>query len=134
LDAASVVAVVALLTASVCAGLVEPVCPEPLVGVNAAESDSGDPVAAKVVVHVAVPVDPLAVTGWLVQPEIAAPVAEKVTVPAGATVPLPLVVTVAFSATAWLVVAGDGLGVASPVVVDSDVVPPGTVAMTLLEV
>jgi len=43
--------------------------------------------------------------------------AEKATVPAGVTLPLLFVATVAVRETAWLVIAGDGFGVASVVVV-----------------
>jgi hypothetical protein len=43
--------------------------------------------------------------------------AEKATVPAGVTLPLVFVATVAVRETDWLVVVGDGLGVARAVVV-----------------
>ena len=82
-----------------CGVLVEPACPEPFEPVNAAVSDSGELPAANDVVHVAVPVDPLALTGWLVQPGIGAPLAENATVPDGASLPLVFVVTVAVSVT-----------------------------------
>ena len=97
---------------------------------KAAVSDTGEPAAANDVVHVAVPLDPPALTGWLVQPAIGAPVAEKATVPDGAT--SVFVVTVAVSVTGWLVLAGDGFGGASVVVVC--VVPVTTVAVRLLAV
>jgi hypothetical protein len=60
--------------------------------------------------------------------------AEKATVPAGATLPFVFVATVAVRVTAWLVIAGDGLGVASVVVVGVALAPPTTIAVTLLVV
>ena len=92
---------------------------------KAAVSDTGEPAAANDVVHVAVPLDPPALTGWFVQPAIGAPAAEKATAPDGAT--SAFVVTVAVSVTGWLVLAGDGFGGASVVVVC--VVPVTTVAV-----
>ena len=97
LDADRPVVVVPGLTVSVWAALVDPACPDPLAGVNAAVSDSGDPAAANAVEHVAVPDEPLATTGWLVQPEIADPLAENPTVPEGVAA---LVDTVAVNMTA----------------------------------
>jgi hypothetical protein len=64
-----------------------------------------------------------------VQPEIAAPLAKNATVPEGAT---ELAETVAVNITAWLVLAGEGFGVASDVVVGVEVALPTTVAVTLL--
>jgi hypothetical protein len=113
------------------AELVELAWLDPLAGVKAAVKDSGDPEAANDVEHVAVPDDPPATTGWLVQPEIAEPLAEKATIPEGAT---ELVETVAVNITGWLVLAGDGFGAASDVVVGVDEALPTTVAVTLLAV
>ena len=127
-DADRAVVVAAGLTVSVCAELVDAVWPDPLEGWKAAVSDSGDPLAGKEVVQVAVPD---ASSGWLAQPEIVPLLSEKATVPAGVDVPVPLVETVADSVTGWLVLAGDGLAVASFVVVDVVVVPETTVAVTL---
>jgi hypothetical protein len=123
-DATTAVVVAPRFTVSDRAALVDPASPDPLAGVNAAFSDSGELLAAKDVVHVAVP---LGLNDWLAQPEITLPLAEKATVPSGA--PAPLVVTVAVSVTVWLVAAGDGLGAASAVVVW--VAGPTTVAVTL---
>ncbi len=96
-------------------------------------SDSGELAAGNDVVHVAVPLDPpVGVTGWVVQPGIAVPPDANATVPAGVTVPLLVVVTVAVRVTGWLVVAVDGLGAASAVMVG--VVPLTTVAVTLFAV
>jgi hypothetical protein len=78
------VAVEAGLTVSDCAELVEPVWPDPLDGVNAAVSDSGEPAAANDVEQVAVAEDPLPVNAWLVQPVMGVPLAENATVPEGA--------------------------------------------------
>ena len=116
-DAASLVVVEPGLTVRVWAELVEFACPDPADAVNAAVSDSGEPLAANDVAHVAVTLDPVPVTGRLPQPEITVPLAEKATVPAGVTLPLVFVATVAVRETDWLVVAGDGLGVARAVVV-----------------
>ena len=126
------VAVAPLSTVSDCGPLAEPACPEPAAPVNAAVSDSGELLAANDVVHVVVPVDPLGVTGWLVQPYIGVPLAENATVPDGATLPLVFVITVAVRVTFWLVAVGDGFGVASVVVVGVE--PLTTVAVTLLAV
>jgi hypothetical protein len=101
-------------TVSVWAELVEFPWPDPLAAVNAAVSDSGEPEAANDVEHVAAPDGPLATTGWLAQPEMVVPLAENATVPDGVA---ELVDTVAVSMTAWLVLAGDGFGVARVVVV-----------------
>jgi hypothetical protein len=121
-----------LLTVRLCAELADVACPDPLAPVNVAVSDSGEPPAANDAVHVAVALDPLTVTGRLVQPEIGVPFAENATVPAGAMVLLVFVATVAVRVTFWLVLADDGPGVASVVVVG--VVPLTTVAVTLLDV
>jgi hypothetical protein len=114
-DADTAVVVAAGFTVSVCAELLDGTCPDPLAGLNAAVSDAGEALAGKDVVHVAVPDEPLTVSGWLVQPEIVPAVPEKATVPAGATVPVALVVTVAVSVTVWFVLEGEGFGVASVV-------------------
>jgi hypothetical protein len=60
---ASVVAVEPVFTVRVWAELVEFACPDPPDPVNIAVSDSGEPLAANDVEHVAVPLDPVAVTG-----------------------------------------------------------------------
>ena len=62
-EAPTLVEVDPLLTVSVWGELVELACPDPLDPVKVAVSDSGEPAAANVVVHVAVPLEPLLVTG-----------------------------------------------------------------------
>jgi hypothetical protein len=131
-DAETAVVVAAGFTVSDRVELVDAACPDPLAGLKVAVSASGEPLAGKDVEQVAVPVTPLTVSGWLVQPEIAAALPEKATVPVGAGAPVPVVVTVAVSVTVWLVLEGDGFGVASVVVVG--VTAPRTVAVTLLAV
>ena len=51
------------VTVNDCAELVDPVCPDPLAGLNAAVNDSGEPDAANDVAQLAVPDDPLPTTG-----------------------------------------------------------------------
>jgi hypothetical protein len=128
-DAAKPVLVASLLTVKDCAELVDPACPDPLAGLNAAVSDSGELDAANDVAQLAVPDEPLVTTGWLPHPEITLPPTENATVPDGAT---ELVETVAVNVTCWLVLAGDGLGAANDVVVVREPAEPTTVAVTLL--
>lgn len=96
-EAVNPVLVAPLSTVKDCAELVDPACPDPLAGLKAAVSDSGDPDAANDVEHVAVPDEPLVTTGWALQPAIVLPLAENATVPDGAT---ELVETVAVNMTA----------------------------------
>ena len=83
-------------TVNDCAELVDPVCPDPLAGLNVAVNDSGELDAANDVAQLAVADDPLPTNGWLPHPEIALPFAENATVPEGAT---ELVDTVAVNVT-----------------------------------
>lgn len=86
------------MTDSACAGLVEPVCPDPVAPVKDAVSATGESAPANDAVHVAVALGPLVVTGRPLQPGIALPAAENVTVPAGEPTPVG-VVTVAVRVT-----------------------------------
>jgi hypothetical protein len=90
------VAVVPGPTVRTCGELVDPIWLDPVAGVNAAVSDSGELEAANDVEQLAVPDDPLAVTGWLVQPVMGVPLAENAIVPDGLT---ELVETVAVNVT-----------------------------------
>jgi len=62
-DTARFVVVEPGLTVRVWAELVELACPDPADPVNVAVSASGEPLAANDVEHVAVPLDPVPVTG-----------------------------------------------------------------------